>query len=98
MSKNSLEMLLVTNIATTSHFFGLNLRRTYAPELAMFFMFWYVVKPFSFQRLYLKCIDQLYVHLKEMSFAVRCLKSNEDMILALAGQFKQLSHEPEKFR
>ena len=29
---------------------------------------------------------------------VRCLKSNEDMILALAGQFKQLSHEPEKFR
>ena len=23
---------------------------------------------------------------------------NEDMILALAGQFKQLSHEPEKFR
>ena len=26
------------------------------------------------------------------------LESNEDMILALAGQFKQLSHEPEKFR
>ena len=25
-------------------------------------------------------------------------KSNEDMILALAGQFKQLSHEPEKFK
>ena len=24
--------------------------------------------------------------------------SNEDMILALAGQFKQLSREPEKFR
>ena len=24
--------------------------------------------------------------------------SNEDMILALAGQFKQLSHEPEKFK
>ena len=24
------------------------------------------------------------------------MKSNEDMILALAGQFKQLSHEPEK--
>ena len=36
--------------------------------------------------------------LKEMLYAVRCLKSNEDMILALAGQFKQLSHEPEKFR
>ena len=26
------------------------------------------------------------------------LVSNEDMILALAGQFKQLSHEPDKFR
>ena len=25
-------------------------------------------------------------------------KSNEDMILALAGQFKQLSHEPKRFR
>ena len=36
--------------------------------------------------------------LKEMLYAVRCLKSNEDMILALAGQFKQLPHEPEKFR
>ena len=36
--------------------------------------------------------------LKEMLYAVRCLKSNEDMILALAGQFKQLSHEPEKCR
>ena len=23
---------------------------------------------------------------------------NEEIILALAGQFKQLSHEPEKFR
>ena len=40
-----------------------------------------------------------YIHsMKEMSYAVRCLKSNEDMILALAGQFKQLPHEPEKFR
>ena len=27
--------------------------------------------------------------MKEMLYAVRCLKSNEDMILALAGQFKQ---------
>ena len=36
--------------------------------------------------------------MKEMLYAVRCLKSTEDMILALAGQFKQLSHEPEKFR
>ena len=34
--------------------------------------------------------------MKEMLYEVRCLKSNEDMILALAGQFKQLSHEPEK--
>ena len=30
--------------------------------------------------------------MKEMLYAVRCLKSNEDMILAVAGQFKQLSH------
>ena len=37
-------------------------------------------------------------HVKEMLYAVRCLKSNEDMILSLAGQFKQLSHEPEKLR
>ena len=36
--------------------------------------------------------------MKEMWYEVRCLKSNEDMILALAGQFKQLSHEPEKLR
>ena len=33
---------------------------------------------------------------ERMLYAVRCLKSNEDMILALAEQFKQLSHEPEK--
>ena len=37
--------------------------------------------------------------MKEMLYEVRCLKSNEDMILALAGQImKQLSHKPEKFR
>ena len=30
---------------------------------------------------------------ERMLYAVRCLKSNEGMILALAGQFKQLSHE-----
>ena len=35
--------------------------------------------------------------MKEMLYEVRCLKSNEDMILALARQFKQLSHEPEKW-
>ena len=28
----------------------------------------------------------------------RNVVSNEDMILALTGQFKRLSHEPEKFR
>ena len=31
--------------------------------------------------------------MKEVLYEVRCLKSTEDMILALAGQFKQLSHE-----
>ena len=36
--------------------------------------------------------------MKEVLCEVRCLKSNEEMILALAGQFKQLSHEPKKFR
>ena len=35
---------------------------------------------------------------KKVLYEVRCLKSTEDMILALAGQFKQLSLEPEKFR
>ena len=35
--------------------------------------------------------------MKRMLYKGRCLKSNEDMILALAGQFKQLFHEPEKF-
>jgi len=38
------------------------------------------------------------VYIKDVLYEVRCLKSNEDMILALTGQFKQLSHEPEKFR
>ena len=36
--------------------------------------------------------------MKEMLYEVRYLKSSEDMILALIGQFKQLSQEPEKFR
>ena len=36
--------------------------------------------------------------MKECYMQCGVLKSNEDMILALAGQFKQLSHEPEKFR
>ena len=30
--------------------------------------------------------------MKEVLYEVRCLKSTEDMILALARQFKQLSH------
>ena len=33
----------------------------------------------------------------DVLYEVLYLKSNEDMILALTGQFKQLSHEPEKF-
>ena len=36
--------------------------------------------------------------MKEVLYEVRCLKSSEDMILALAGEFKQFSREPEKFR
>ena len=36
--------------------------------------------------------------MKEILYEVRYLKSNEDVILALAGQFKQLTHEPEKFK
>ena len=36
--------------------------------------------------------------MKEVLHEVRCLKLTEYMILALAGQFKQLSHEPGKFR
>ena len=39
----------------------------------------------------------LFTSTKEVLYEVRCLKSTEDMILALAGQFMQLSHEPEKF-
>ena len=42
--------------------------------------------------------DQPLRDMKEVLYEVRCLKSTEDMILALTGQFKQLSHEPEKFR
>ena len=36
--------------------------------------------------------------MKDVLYEVRCLKSNEDMILALTGQFKKFYHEPEKFR
>ena len=37
---------------------------------------------------------------RRYEFYVRVARtiSSEDMILALAGQFKQFSHEPEKFR
>ena len=38
------------------------------------------------------CCCYLFI-MKEVLYEVRCLKSTEDMILALAGQFKQLSHE-----
>ena len=55
-----------------------------------------VVRPWS-------PLNSLYIYIlyerNVVLYAVRCLKSNEDMILAaLAGQFKQLSLEPEKFR
>ena len=36
---------------------------------------------------------QYFSNMKETLYAVRCLKSNEDLILALAGQFKQLSQQ-----
>ena len=36
--------------------------------------------------------------MKEVLYDMRCLKSNEDMILALAGQFKQLSYEVTQLR
>ena len=39
----------------------------------------------TFQRLALHSDNVIFM--KEMLYAVRCLKSNEDMILALAGQF-----------
>ena len=35
---------------------------------------------------------------RKLKIAVHIYSTTEDMILALAGQFKQLSHEPEKFR
>ena len=34
--------------------------------------------------------------MKDVLSEVRCSKSNEDMILVLTRQFKQLSHEPER--
>ena len=34
----------------------------------------------------------------EMNLRIIKGKSNEDEILAIDGRFKQLSHEPEKFR
>ena len=46
-------------------------------------------------RLLKHCTRQIYFF---YIFIQRYTLSNEDMILALAGQFKQLSHEPEKFR
>ena len=45
------------------------------------------------------CFPVKGMYMKEMLYAVRCLKSNEDM-MALAGQFKQLNpvESPEFFR
>ena len=40
----------------------------------------------------------LFVMLLSLERCICRLQSTEDMILALAGQFKQLSYEPEKFR
>ena len=33
-------------------------------------------------------------NMKDVLYEMRCLKSKEDMILALTGEFKQMSHEP----
>ena len=44
-------------------------------------------------------LTKSYLTLKEITIIkVIIIILNEDMILALAGRFKQLSHEPEKFR
>ena len=46
-----------------------------------------------------RCVISKYIiSMKEVLYEVRCLKSTEDMILALAGQFKQLSHCPASAR
>ena len=58
-----------------------------------FFLFWRILKFVDTRNLNVSL-----PFFERMLYAVRCLKSNEDMILAFAGQFKQLSHEPEKFR
>ena len=42
--------------------------------------------------------NDAYEHMNKLLIVNKNAKSSEDMILALAGQFKQLSHEPEKFR
>ena len=42
----------------------------------------------------LQCTVKLWILLEKRYTTL----SNEDMILALTGQFKQLSDEPEKFR
>ena len=53
---------------------------------------------FLFELLTCNILVKFISFMKEMLNEVRCLKSSEDMIRALAGQFKQLSHEPEKLR
>ena len=50
-----------------------------------------LMEPFVVKGYYLS-MDNNYISMKEMLYAVRCLKSNEDMILALAEQFNRLSY------
>ena len=73
----------------------------YVPKVNMFV----IMRKRRMDHVLWKCTD--YIHsffsiriyfMKDVLYEVRCLKSNEDMILALTGRFKQLSHEPEKFR
>ena len=50
----------------------------------------FVVEPNGEQKNKSTCSDNYYSTMKDVLYEVRCLKSNEDMILALTGQFKQL--------
>ena len=43
-------------------------------------------------------VEDIWGHIIKQFNKLVNTNSTEDMILALAGQFKQLSHEPEKFR
>ena len=65
-------------------------------KLCIFLMLLIVPNPSVSLSALMTLID--FTRMKVMLYEVRCLKSTEDMILALARQFKQLSYEPEKFR